>query len=141
MRLLPLAAGPEAARPLVPAGAPAGDCLAALEAVTAGLRRFAGLAAVSAHEVAAHLTGGRWLAPVSPALGVQHEPVDMAGVIVAFVIVPGGPGSGYPVMNRAFPRRHDMTAADQGGRGRAGSARRRSRCGGGRWSSRRWILP
>jgi hypothetical protein len=69
MRLLPLASGAEAARPLVPSGSPAGDCLAALEAVTAGLgRRFPALAAVSAHEVAAHLSGGRWLAPPEPVL-------------------------------------------------------------------------
>jgi len=68
MALLPAAAGPEAARALVPAGSPEGDCLAALEAVTAGLRRFGGLAAVAAHEVAAHLTGGRWLAPAVPAV-------------------------------------------------------------------------
>lgn len=68
MRLLPLAAGGEAARPLVPSGSPDGDCLAALEAVTAGLRERPGLAAVSAHEVAAHLSGGLWLAPPVPAL-------------------------------------------------------------------------
>ena len=63
MRLLPLASGEEAARPLVPSGSPTGDCLAALEAVTAGLAGWPGLAAVSAHEVAAHLSGGLWLAP------------------------------------------------------------------------------
>jgi hypothetical protein len=57
-------------RALVPAGSPAGDCLAVLEAVTAGLaRRFPELAAVTAHEVAAHLTGGLWLAPAVPAVG------------------------------------------------------------------------
>ncbi len=67
MGVLPLAAG-AAAPVLVPAGSAAGDCLAALEAVTAGLRRFPGLAAVAAHEVAAHLTGGGWLAPAVPAL-------------------------------------------------------------------------
>jgi hypothetical protein len=40
-----------------------------LEAVTAGLRsRFPAVAAVSAHEVAAHLSGGRWLAPGEPVL-------------------------------------------------------------------------
>jgi hypothetical protein len=56
-------------RPFVPAGSAAGDCLAVLEAVTAGLRRrFPVLAAVTAHEVAGHLTGGRWLAPAVPAL-------------------------------------------------------------------------
>ncbi len=65
MGVLPLAAG-AAAPVLVPAGSAAGDCLAALEAVTAGLRRFPGLAAVAAHEVAAHLTGGGWLAPAVP---------------------------------------------------------------------------
>jgi hypothetical protein len=80
MGLLPLAAGPEGARALVPAGSPEGDCLAALEVVTAGLRRFGGLAAVSAHEVAAHLTGGRWLAPPVPALSINTT-WDAAGVI------------------------------------------------------------
>ena len=40
-----------------------------LEAVTAGLRcRFPALAAVTAHEVAGHLTGGLWLAPAVPAI-------------------------------------------------------------------------
>jgi hypothetical protein len=68
MRVLPLASGKEAARPLVPSGSPAGDCLAVLEAVTAGFRERAGLAAVSAHEVAAHLSAGRWLAPGMPVL-------------------------------------------------------------------------
>ena len=80
MELLPLAAGPDAARALIPAGSAAGDCLAALEAVTAGLRRFGGLAAVPAHEVAAHLTGGRWLAPAVPAIGFNTS-LDGAGVI------------------------------------------------------------
>lgn len=62
-------ADPSGARPLVPAGSPSGDCLAVLEAVTAGLRRrFAVLAQVTAHEVAAHLSGGRWLAPAVPVL-------------------------------------------------------------------------
>ena len=69
MRLLPLASGEEAARPLAPSGSPGGDCLAVLEAVTAGLaRRFPQLAAVAAHEVAAHLSGGLWLAPAVPVL-------------------------------------------------------------------------
>ena len=69
MRLLPAVSGRESARPLVPSGSPAGDCLAALDAVTAGLRsRFPALAGVSAHEVAAHLSGGLWLAPPEPAL-------------------------------------------------------------------------
>ena len=53
----------------IPTAPAAGDCLAALEAVTAGLReRFPVLAAVSAHEAAAHLSGGRWLAPGMPVL-------------------------------------------------------------------------
>jgi len=65
--VLPLA--DPVSRVLVPAGSPAGDCLAVLEAVTAGLaRRFPALAAVTAHEVAAHLTGGLWLAPAVPAV-------------------------------------------------------------------------
>jgi len=63
--VLPLA-DPQA-RPVRPAGSPPADALAALEAVTAGLRaRFAGLATVAAHEVAAHLTGGMLLAPSLP---------------------------------------------------------------------------
>lgn len=67
-RLLPLA--DPAGRVLVPAGSPGGDCLAVLEAVTTGLgRRFPRLAAVTAHEVAAHLSGGCWLAPAVPVLG------------------------------------------------------------------------
>ena len=62
-----LALADPVARPLVPPGSAAGECLAVLEAVTAGLaRRFPGLAAVTAHEVAAHLTGGLWLAPPAP---------------------------------------------------------------------------
>ena len=69
-RLLPLVSGREAARPGVPSGSEVGDCLAALEAVTAGIAgRFPALAAVSAHEVAAHLSGGLWLAPPAPSLG------------------------------------------------------------------------
>jgi hypothetical protein len=68
-RLVPLVSGREAARPLAPSGSSAGDCLAALEAVTAGLReRFPALAAVSAHEAAGHLSGGLWLAPAVPVL-------------------------------------------------------------------------
>jgi hypothetical protein len=68
-RLLPAVSGKEAARPLVPSGSASGDCLAVLESVTAGLRsRFPVLAGVSAHEVAAHLSGGLWLAPPAPVL-------------------------------------------------------------------------
>jgi hypothetical protein len=55
------------ARPVAAAGPVVADALAVLQAVTAGLRtRFAGLATVAAHEVAAHLTGGMLLAPVLP---------------------------------------------------------------------------
>jgi hypothetical protein len=80
MGVLPLAAG-AAAPALVPAGSAAGDCLAALEAVTAGLRRFPGLAAVAAHEVAAHLTSGCWLAPAVPVLRFNTT-LDAVAVIV-----------------------------------------------------------
>ena len=67
-RVLTLA-DPSDTRAFVPAGSPSGDCLAVLEAVTAGLRhRFAVLAEVTAHEVAAHLSGGGWLAPAVPVL-------------------------------------------------------------------------
>jgi hypothetical protein len=78
-RLLPLVSGAEAARPAVPSGSPSGDCLAVLEAVTAGLRsRFPAVAAVSAHEMAAHLSGGLWLAPGVPVLEFNTSlfPVD-----------------------------------------------------------------
>ncbi len=79
MRLLPLA-DPEA-RVLAPAGSPGGDCLAALQAVTAGLaRRFPGLAAVTAHEVAAHLSSGLWLAPAVPVLGFNTTLVSADAV-------------------------------------------------------------
>src|SRR6266699_101663 len=57
------------------------DPLAALEAVTAGLRRgFAGLATVAAHEVAAHLTGGMLLAPPVPGLAGNTTLAAMAAV-------------------------------------------------------------
>ena len=72
------------ARPLVAAGSPAGDCLAVLEAVTAGLRRrFPRLAAVTAHEVAAHLTGGLWLAPAVPAVRLNTTLLGAAAVAPA----------------------------------------------------------
>src|SRR6266496_2179683 len=81
-RLLPLVSEAEAARPLVPSGSPGGDCLAVLEAVTAGLARLGPMAAVAAHEAAAHLTGGLWLAPAVPPLFVNTTS-DTAGVIAA----------------------------------------------------------
>jgi len=75
--LLPLA-DPQA-RPVAAAGSPAGDALAALEAVTAGLRRrFGGLDTVAAHEVAAHLTGGMLLAPALPPLAGNTTLIAMA---------------------------------------------------------------
>jgi hypothetical protein len=80
-RVLALA-DPSDTRPFVPAGSPSGDCLAVLEAVTAGLRRLGGMAAVAAHEAAAHLTGGLWLAPAVPPLNVNTT-WDTAGVIAA----------------------------------------------------------
>ncbi len=68
MLLLPLASGRQAARPLAAAGSPAGDCLAALEAVTRGLRDRLGMAGLAPHEAAAHLSGALWLAPAVPFL-------------------------------------------------------------------------
>ncbi len=68
-------------RPVTPAGSPTADALAALEAVTAGLRsRFAGLDTVAAHEVAAHLTGGMLLAPALPGLAGNTTLAAMAAV-------------------------------------------------------------
>ncbi len=68
-------------RVVAPAGSPAGDVLAALGAVTAGLRRgFPGLATVTAHEVAAHLTGGLLLAPALPGLAGNTTLAGLAAV-------------------------------------------------------------
>jgi hypothetical protein len=79
MGVLPLA--DPLARPFAPAGSPAGDCLAALQAVTGGLaRRFPALATVTAHEVAAHLTGGLWLAPAVPAIRLNTTLLAVAAV-------------------------------------------------------------
>jgi len=77
--LLPLA--DPAGRVVAPAGSPAGDALAALEAVTAGLRRrFPALATVTPGEVAAHLTGGLLLAPPLPAVAGDTSLVLVAAV-------------------------------------------------------------
>jgi hypothetical protein len=66
-------------RPVAAAGSVTGDALAALDAVTAGLRsRFAGLDTVAAHEVAAHLTGGMLLAPPLPVLAGNTTLIAMA---------------------------------------------------------------
>ena len=61
--LLPQVSGEEAARPAVPSGSPAGECLAVLDAVTRGLRRFPGMAGLAGCEAAAHLSAALWLAP------------------------------------------------------------------------------
>ncbi|MGO9080593.1 MAG: hypothetical protein ACLQDY_16370 [Streptosporangiaceae bacterium] len=77
LAVLPLA-DPQG-RPVAAAGSPAADALAALEAVTAGLRRrFAGLDTVAGHEVAAHLTGGMLLAPSLPPLAGSTTLIAMA---------------------------------------------------------------
>jgi hypothetical protein len=79
MGLLPLV-DPQA-RVVLPSGSPAADALAALEAVTAGLRaRFGGLDTVTAREVAAHLTCGQLLAPELPALAGNTTLAAMAAV-------------------------------------------------------------
>lgn len=77
--LLPLV--DPAGRPVAAAGSVTGDALAALEAVTAGLRaRFGGLDRLAAHEVAAHLTGGLLLAPALPGLAGNTTLIVMAAV-------------------------------------------------------------
>ena len=76
--LLPLA-DPQG-RPVAAAGSDAGDALAVLEAVTAGLRSRFGLATVAAHEVAAHLTGGMLLAPALPGLAGNTTWIPVAAV-------------------------------------------------------------
>src|SRR5258706_538951 len=71
--------GGAVARPVAAAGSVTGDALAALEAVTAGLRRrFGGLDTVAVHEVAAHLTGGMLLAPAVPVLAGNTTLAAMA---------------------------------------------------------------
>lgn len=68
-------------RVVAPAGSVIGDALAALDAVTAGLRRgFPGLAMVTAVEVAAHLTGGLLLAPALPPLAGNTTLAGLAAV-------------------------------------------------------------
>jgi hypothetical protein len=68
-------------RVVVSAGSVIGDALAALEAVTAGLRaRFGGLDMLAPHEVAAHLTGGMLLAPSLPPLAGNTTLIVMAAV-------------------------------------------------------------
>jgi hypothetical protein len=59
------------ARPVVLAASPPADALAALEAVTAGLRSRFGMDQLAAHEVAAHLTAAMLLAPSLPAVPVN----------------------------------------------------------------------
>jgi len=76
--LLPLV-DPQA-RPVAPAGSPEADALAALDAVTAGLRSRFGLDKLAAHEVAAHLTGGLLLAPSLPPVAVNTTLAGLAAV-------------------------------------------------------------
>jgi hypothetical protein len=78
LAVLPLA-DPQA-RPVAAAGSRSGDALAALEAVTAGLRARFGLDKLAAHEVAAHLTGGLLLAPALPSLAGNTTWMLMAAV-------------------------------------------------------------
>jgi hypothetical protein len=66
------------ARLVAAAGSPSADALAALEAVTAGLRARFGLDRLAAHEVAAHLTAGLLLAPSLPGLAGNTSLIAMA---------------------------------------------------------------
>ena len=79
--LLPAVSGQEAARPAAPSGTPAGDCLALLEAVTRGLRRFPGMAGLAPDEAAAHLSGGLWLAPATPVLRFNTTLLSAAAIL------------------------------------------------------------
>jgi hypothetical protein len=79
--LLPAVSQVEAARPAALSGTPGGDCLAALEAVTRGLRGFPGMAAVAAHEAAAHLSGALWLAPAAPVLACNTTLLSAVAVL------------------------------------------------------------
>ena len=76
--LLPLA-DPQG-RPVAAAGSVTADALAALEAVTSGLRRRFGLDTLAAHEVAAHLTGGMLLAPPVPSVAGNTSLIAVAAV-------------------------------------------------------------
>ncbi len=78
LSVLPLA-DPQG-RPVTAAASPAGDALAALQAVTEGLTSRFGLARLAAHEVAAHLTGGMLLAPSIPAAAVNTSLPALAAV-------------------------------------------------------------
>jgi hypothetical protein len=81
--LLPRVSGEEAARPAAPSGSPAGDCLAVLDAVTRGLRRFPGMAGLAAHEAAAHLSAALWLAPGVPSLRFNTSLPAVAAIAVS----------------------------------------------------------
>jgi len=81
--LLPLVSGEEAARPAAPSGSPPGDCLAVLDAVTRGLRRFPGMAGLAACEAAAHLSAALWLAPVVPSLRFNTSLPAVAAIAVS----------------------------------------------------------
>ncbi len=76
--LLPLA--DPRGRPVAAAGSVTGDALAALEAVTAGMRSRFGLDTLAVHEVAAHLTGGMLLAPAVPVLAGNTTLIAVAAV-------------------------------------------------------------
>jgi hypothetical protein len=76
--VLPLA-DPQA-RPVTAAGSAMGDALAALGAVTEGLRQRFGLDELAAHEVAAHLTAGMLLAPSLPPAGFNTSLPALAAV-------------------------------------------------------------
>ena len=67
-------------RPVAAAGSVTGDALAAREAVTAGIRSRFGLGTLTAHEVAAHLTGGTLLAPAVPVLAPNTTLAAVAAV-------------------------------------------------------------
>lgn len=81
--LLPRVSGEEAARRAAPSGSPSGDCLAVLDAVTRGLRRFPGMAGLAAHEAAAHLSAALWLAPGVPSLRFNTSLLPVAAIAVS----------------------------------------------------------
>ena len=81
--LLPQVSGEEAARPAAPSGSPSGDCLAVLDAVTRGLRRFPGMAGLAACEAAAHLSAALWLAPAVPSLRFNTSLLPVAAIAVS----------------------------------------------------------
>ena len=100
------------ARPVTAAGSPAGDALAALEAVTEGLRARFGLDRLAAREAAVHLTAGMLLAPSIPGRGGQHQPARAGRRLVFLAAGPGRQGR-HEALLMAIWTEEGVTQADR----------------------------